>query len=234
MQPWRLPVSSPRPGHRAPADLRAALRSHRPADPPLVDAVGDPLAFVDTRPRSAADPGGREATGLDEAVVCVRGTVEGQPLIAAVMDFRFLGGASARASASGSPGRPSRARVPYAAADRQRLRRCPDAGGGRRDAHGHQRRRWGLHQAGVLTISLVSDPTYGWRRGIVRDALRRDSRRVGRLRLRRARVIQQTLRQPLPAGFQTAEYLFALRHAPWPPSRSICGRPSAGCWPSRG
>ncbi|MGH3813126.1 MAG: acetyl-CoA carboxylase carboxyl transferase subunit beta, partial [Pseudonocardiaceae bacterium] len=52
----------------------------------------DVLGFVDTRPYPERLRAARRKTGLPEAVLCARGTIEGCPVIAAVMDFRFLGG----------------------------------------------------------------------------------------------------------------------------------------------
>src|SRR6266496_5222938 len=59
-------------------------------DIPTQDA--DPLGFVDSKPYPARMAGARKATGLDEAVVCATGTIEGSPLVVAVMDFGFMGG----------------------------------------------------------------------------------------------------------------------------------------------
>lgn len=180
---------------------------------PPVDAVGDPLGFVDTRPYPQRIEAARRRTGLDEAVVCVRGTVEGQPLIAAVMDFRFLGGSLG----SGVGERITRA------AELALETRTPllivSASGGARMQEGvlslmqmakTSAALGALDEAGVLTISLVSDPTYG---GVAASfatlcdvILAEPGARLG---FAGPRVIQQTLRQPLPAGFQTAEYLFA-------------------------
>src|SRR5262249_57973447 len=41
-------------------------------------------------PQGSAERRGR--AGLDAAVVCARSTMEGLPLVAAVMDFSFMGG----------------------------------------------------------------------------------------------------------------------------------------------
>ena len=78
--------------------LTAAERIAQLLDPGSVEALdlpvktGDPLGFVDSRPYPLRISQARSSSGLDEAVVCVRGTIEGRPLIAAVMDFQFLGG----------------------------------------------------------------------------------------------------------------------------------------------
>src|SRR4051812_19763283 len=52
----------------------------------------DVLGFTDTKPYPDRLAAARDATGLDEGVVLVLGTIDGNPVVAAVMDFRFLGG----------------------------------------------------------------------------------------------------------------------------------------------
>ena len=54
--------------------------------------VSDPLGFVDSVAYPQRLERARASTGLDEAVLCVRGRLAGHPVVAAVMDFRFLGG----------------------------------------------------------------------------------------------------------------------------------------------
>jgi acyl-CoA carboxylase subunit beta len=56
-----------------------------------VDNNEDPLGFVDTKPYQQRLSQARAATGLAEAVVCAKGQIEGNPVVVAVMDFRFLG-----------------------------------------------------------------------------------------------------------------------------------------------
>src|SRR5262249_4655827 len=51
-----------------------------------------PLGFVDSKPYPDRWHGARRGTGLAEAVLVARGRIDGTPVIAAVMDFRFLGG----------------------------------------------------------------------------------------------------------------------------------------------
>ena len=52
----------------------------------------DVLEFIDTKPYPERLEQARRKTGLREGVVVVGATVDGLPLIAAVMDFGFLGG----------------------------------------------------------------------------------------------------------------------------------------------
>src|SRR5258708_9691378 len=66
-----------------------------------------------------------------------------------------------------------------------------------------------LDRAGLLTISVVTDPTYGG--AAASFATQADvivAERGAHLGFAGPRVIAQTIRQQLPAGFQTAEFLF--------------------------
>jgi acetyl-CoA carboxylase carboxyl transferase subunit beta len=86
-----------------------------------------------------------------------------------------------------------------------------------------------LDEAGVLTVSLVTDPTFG---GVAASFATLCDVIVAepgaRLGFAGPRVIAQTIGETLPAGFQTAEYL--LEHgivdliAPRPELRAVLGR----------
>ena len=57
-------------------------------------------------------------------------------------------------------------------------------------------------------FALLSDPTTGWCDRVVRDAGRRHPGRAKALiGFAGPRVIQETIRQPLPEGFQRSEFL---------------------------
>jgi acetyl-CoA carboxylase carboxyl transferase subunit beta len=171
----------------------------------------DPLGFVDTVAYPRRLEQAREKTGLDEAVLCVRATLAAHEVIAAVMDFRFLGGSMG--SAVGE--------LITVAAETAREDRVPlvmvTASGGARMQEGAlalmQMAKTAqalaeLDEAGVLTISVVTEPTYG---GVAASfATLADVIVVepgARLGFAGPRVIEQTIRERLPAGFQTAEFL---------------------------
>ncbi|WP_018681634.1 acetyl-CoA carboxylase, carboxyltransferase subunit beta [Actinokineospora enzanensis] len=179
---------------------------HDPAD-------GDPLGFTDTVAYPARRAAARAKTGLREAVVCVRGRVEGRPVVLAVMDFRFLGG-----SLSGAVGE-----LITRAGEEALRRREPfvivSASGGARMQEGPlslmQMAKTSeligrLDAAGVLVVSIVTDPTFG---GVAASyATLADviiAEPGARLGFAGPRVIEQTIRRPLPAGFQTAEFLLS-------------------------
>ncbi|GAB2956504.1 hypothetical protein GCM10027280_51390 [Micromonospora polyrhachis] len=174
----------------------------------------DPVGFVDSVPYPQRLAAARVDTGLTEAVLCGEADIDGYPVVLAVMDFRFLGGSLG--SAVGE--------LIICAAERALALRRPlllvTASGGARMQEGAlalmqmaavSQAIAGLREAGVLTVSVITDPTFG---GVAASfATNTDvvvAETGARMGFAGPRVIRQTLRQPLPEGFQTAEFL--LRH----------------------
>lgn len=185
--------------------------SIEPLDIPVRDA--DPLGFVDSKPYPVRVQSARKSTGLDEAVLCAAGEIEGKPLVVAVMDFGFMGG-----SLSGAVGE-----LITVAGETALARRVPllivTASGGARMQEGAialmqmaktSQMLGQLDEAGLLTISLVTDPTFG---GVAAsfatlcDVIIAEP--GARLGFAGRRVIEQTIKQTLPPDFQTAEFLLA-------------------------
>ncbi|RKR92294.1 acetyl-CoA carboxylase carboxyltransferase subunit alpha [Micromonospora pisi] len=174
----------------------------------------DPVEFVDSVSYPQRLAAARSDTGLAEAVLCGEARIDGYPLVLAVMDFRFLGGSLGAVVGE----------LITRAAERALDRRLPlllvTASGGARMQEGVlslmqmatvSQSIAALREAGLLTISLITDPTYG---GVAASfATNTDVVVVesgARMGFAGPRVIQQTIRQPLPEGFQTAAFL--LRH----------------------
>lgn len=173
--------------------------------------TGDPLGFVDSKPYAVRLSEAQAATGMKAAVACVRGAVAGEPVIAAVMDFRFLGG-----SLDTAAGELITRAAELALAERTPLLVVASSGGARMQegalslmqmAKTSQALRE-LDEAGILTISLITDPTYG---GVAASFASQADIIVAepgaRLGFAGPRVIRQTIKQSLPVGFQTAEFL---------------------------
>ncbi len=171
----------------------------------------DVLAFTDTRPYPVRLAQARRATGLAEGVLVTSGLIGGRPVIAAVMDFHFLGGSLGTAIGE----------LITQAAERALWRREPllivSASGGARMQEGAfslmqmaktSQALAELDEAGIPTISLITDPTYG---GVAAsfatlcDVIIAEP--GARLGFAGRRVIEQTIRQTLPPDFQTAEFL---------------------------
>lgn len=179
---------------------------------PFEAKIFDPLGFVDAVPYGVRVAEARELTGAAEAVVCVRGRIEGRPVIAAVMDFRFMGG-----SLGSAAGELVTLAAETALAERVPLLLVTASGGARMQEGALALMQMAktaqalaaLDEAGVPTIALLTDPTYG---GVaasfasLTDVILAEPR--ARMGFAGPRVIRQTIRQELPEGFQTAEFLF--------------------------
>lgn len=171
----------------------------------------DPLDFTDIRPYTARLEDARAATGLDEAVVCVRGTVGGLPVIVAAMDFGFMGG-----SLGSVVGEMITRAAETALSERTPLLIVTASGGARMQEGAIALMQMAktsqalaqLDEAGILTVSLLTDPTFG---GVAAsfatlcDVLLAEP--GARLGFAGRRVIEQTIRQRLPEDFQTVEFL---------------------------
>ncbi|MGI8692872.1 MAG: carboxyltransferase subunit alpha [Geodermatophilaceae bacterium] len=203
-------------GHHARLDARARL--DQLLDPGSVRTFGnlsavveDPLDFTDVRPYRERLAEARAACDLDDAAVCATGTVHDHQVVVVAMDFGFMGGSLGVALGS----------LIEQAAHRAREQRHPlvvlSASGGARMQEGAlalmQMARTSqafaaLDAAGVFTVSVVTDPTYG---GVAASfvpiadvVLAEPGARMG---FAGPRVIAQTIGQSLPEGFQTAEFL---------------------------
>ena len=197
--------------------LTAPQRLDQLLDPGSVElfdprvAVGDPLEFVDSKPYPRRWHAARVATGLPEAALVARGRIEGCPVIAVVMDFRFMGG-----SLGAAVGELITVAAEAALRERTPLLMVTASGGARMQEGALSLMQMAktsqalgqLDQAGVMTVSLITDPTYG---GVAASfATLADviiAEPGARLGFAGPRVIAQTIRQTLPPGFQTAELL---------------------------
>ena len=176
------------------------------------DTVGeDPLGFVDTVAYTTRLARAREATGMDEAVLCARATIESSPVVLAVMDFRFLGG-----SLSVAVGDLITQAAEVALEERSPLVLVTSSGGARMQEGALALMQMAktsaamgcLDEAGILTVSVITDPTFG---GVAASfatlgdvILAEPGARLG---FAGRRVIEQTIGEALPAEFQTAEFL---------------------------
>jgi acetyl-CoA carboxylase carboxyl transferase beta subunit/acetyl-CoA carboxylase carboxyl transferase alpha subunit len=197
--------------------LSARRRVEQLFDPGTVETLDPPaasvdlLGFVDSMPYPERLEKARRATGLREGVLVAAAEIGGLPLVAAVMDFGFLGGSLGAAAGE----------LITAAAEESLRRRVPllivAASGGARMQEGPislmqmaktSQALAQLDEAGVLTISLITDPTYG---GVAASfATQCDviiAEPAARLGFAGRRVIEQTIGRVLPPAFQTAEFL---------------------------
>jgi acyl-CoA carboxylase subunit beta len=197
--------------------LSAGERIEQLFDPGSVELLDfgvrtvDVLEFVDSKPYPQRLAEARRRTGLAEGVLVAAGTLAGRPLVAAVMDFGFLGGSLGAAAGE----------LITSGAEEALRRRVPllivTASGGARMQEGPislmQMAKTSqaiarLDEAGILTITLITDPTFG---GVAASfATQCDvivAEPAARLGFAGRRVIEQTIGHDLPDGFQTAEFL---------------------------
>jgi acetyl-CoA carboxylase carboxyl transferase subunit beta len=179
----------------------------RPSPP----ASDDPLHFTIGKPYREALNAARKATGEKSAVSIGAGQIKGVPAVAMVQDFAFMGGSLGMAEGEGF----------VAAAQAAVARDCPmvafTASGGARMQESAlalmQLARCTLaiqelRKAGLPYIVVLTDPTTGGATAsyaMLGDIhLAEPGALIG---FTGPRVIEQTIRETLPPGFQRSEYL---------------------------
>lgn len=175
---------------------------------------GDPLGFTDLKPYTDRVAAAERKVGRKDAVITGVGDLDGITLAIAVMDFRFIGGSM------GSVVGEKIARAGRIAEEKKIPLIIVSASGGARMMEGiyslMQMAKTStvlarLHEAGLPYISLLTDPTTG---GVTASFAM-----LGDINLAEPgaligfagqRVIEETIKQELPEGFQRAEFL--LKH----------------------
>ena len=197
--------------------ISARLRLGEFLDPEPREEIGadiqatDPLKFRDTQKYKDRITAAQKKTGEKDALIAIRGSLLGLPLVAAAFEFRFIGGSMGSAvgekfvravNASIEHG------VPFV---------CFSASGGAR----MQESLFSLLQMaktsavlaklaerGLPYISVLTHPTMG---GVSASLAMLGDIHVAEPRAQIGfsgpRVIEQTVRQKLPEGFQRSEFL---------------------------
>ncbi len=174
----------------------------------------DPLKFSDLKPYAGRLKRAQKDTGLNDAIVNAKGNVYGRPVIASVMEYNFIGGSMG--SVVGE--------VITRAVERATDERVPlvivSASGGARMMEGvislMQLAKISsalarMEAAKVPFISLLTDPTTGGTTASFAMLGDLNIAEPGALiGFAGPRVIEQTIRQKLPEGFQRSEFL--LKH----------------------
>ena len=171
----------------------------------------DPLKFVDLKAYSNRLHQAQEDTGLKDAVINARGKLAGHPVVASVMEYAFIGG-----SMGAVVGEAITRAVEFAADTRTPLI-IVSASGGARMMEGvvslMQLAKISaalarLDEEKVPYISLLTDPTTG---GVTASFAMLGDLNIAEpgalIGFAGPRVIEQTIRQKLPAGFQRSEFL---------------------------
>jgi acetyl-CoA carboxylase carboxyl transferase subunit beta len=199
--------------HRLPVRRRAEALS----DPGSFEVTSgkaraiDPLGFVDTEAYKDRIERSRQRTGRENGILAGRALLGGIPVMLVVMDFEFMGGSL------GSPEGEEITRAAETAALEGRALVLVAASGGMR----MQESALSLMQMAKTTvalellsakrlpyISIMADPTTG---GVTASYAALADVIIGEpgamIGFAGPRVIQQTVRQNLPEGFQRSEFL---------------------------
>ncbi len=171
----------------------------------------DPLKFKDTIKYHERLKENQEKTGLWDALISSRGTVEGRAIIICAFEFGFMGGSMA--SVVGE--KISRA-MELAAQQKLPFMSIASSGGARMQEGLISLMQMAktsaaankLAEAGVPFISLLTDPTMGGVSAsfaMLGDVIIAEPKAL--IGFTGPRVIEQTIGKPLPEGFQRAEFL---------------------------
>ncbi|MGH6870493.1 MAG: acetyl-CoA carboxylase, carboxyltransferase subunit beta [Rhizomicrobium sp.] len=178
---------------------------------PPPDVPADPLRFRDERKYADRMKDARSKTGRNEAITAARGTLDGMPVMIAVQPFDFLGGSLGMAVGE------TLVIAIQAAVDEKRPFILFVSSGGARMQEGilslmqMPRVTIGvdmLREAGLPYIVVLTDPTTG---GVSASYAMLGDVQIAEpgalIGFTGQRVIEQTIRERLPEGFQRAEYL---------------------------
>jgi acetyl-CoA carboxylase carboxyl transferase subunit beta len=178
-------------------------------DPGLVST--DPLGFTDTKPYKSRLEAGVAATGLKDAVIVATGALDGIETIVAAMEYGFIGGSMGVVVGE------KITRGIERALDRQIPIVIVSCSGGARMMEGTlslmQMAKISaalarLDRAKVPYVSVLTDPTTGGVTAsfaMLGDVIIAEPKAL--IGFAGPRVIEQTIRQKLPEGFQRSEFL---------------------------
>jgi acetyl-CoA carboxylase carboxyl transferase subunit beta len=171
----------------------------------------DPLKFVDLKPYADRLQRAQEETGLNDAVINARGKLNGREVIVSAMEYSFIGGSM------GAVVGEMITRAIEEALDRKHPLIIISASGGARMMEGvlslMQLAKISaalarLDEATVPYISVLTDPTTG---GVTASFAMLGDLIIAEpgalIGFAGPRVIEQTIRQKLPLGFQRSEFL---------------------------
>ena len=171
----------------------------------------DPLKFRDSKRYTDRIKSARQHTGEPDALINARGTIEGRPAVVGVQDFSFMGGSMGMAVGAA-----------FVAGAREAIAHnspyiIVTAAGGARMQEGilslMQMPKTTvaiaeLREAGLPYIVVLTDPTTG---GVTASYAMLGDIHIAEpgalIGFAGQRVIESTIREKLPEGFQRAEYL---------------------------
>lgn len=171
----------------------------------------DPLVFKDEKKYPDRLKEAKKKTGLEEAVLTLKGKIGGHDIMVCILEFSFLGGSMASAV-----GEKITRAIEKATAERCPLMIISCSGGARMQEGALSLMQMAkcsaalarLGKADQLFISLLTDPTTGGVTAsfaMLGDIIIAEPRAL--IGFAGPRVIQDTIKQDLPPGFQRAEFL---------------------------
>lgn len=177
-------------------------------------ASSDPLEFVDSKPYKERLQAFKAATNLNDALISARGKMSGRPVHICAMEIRFIGG-----SMGSVMGEKITRAIERCIAERAPLVIVSASGGARMQEGAISLMQMAkisaalmrLDEARVPYISVLTDPTTG---GVTASLAMLGDLNIAEpnalIGFAGPRVIEQTIRQKLPEGFQRSEFL--LKH----------------------
>jgi acetyl-CoA carboxylase carboxyl transferase subunit beta len=171
----------------------------------------DPLQFVDTKPYAVRLKEARKKLGMNDAVISVEGRLNGRGIVCCAMEFGFIGG-----SMGAVVGEKVTRAIELAIETRQPLVVVSCSGGARMMEGTISLMQLAkvsaalakLDEAKLPYISLLTDPTTG---GVTASFAMLGDINIAEpgalIGFAGPRVIEQTIRQKLPEGFQRSEFL---------------------------
>ncbi|HEX5426360.1 MAG TPA: acetyl-CoA carboxylase, carboxyltransferase subunit beta [Candidatus Acidoferrales bacterium] len=174
-------------------------------------ASSDPLHFVDTRPYSERLSEAQRKFGMTDAIITAEGKMNGRPVTCCSMEFGFIGG-----SMGAVVGEKVARAIERSLAQRQPLIIVSCSAGARMMEGAVSLMQLAkvsaalarLDEARIPFVSVLTDPTTG---GVTASFAMLGDLNIAEpgamIGFAGPRVIEQTIRQKLPEGFQTAEFL---------------------------
>lgn len=174
-------------------------------------APTDPLHFVDNSPYLERLKKAQKATGLLDALITGKGKLAGHEVVICAMEFNFIGG-----SMGSVVGEKITLAIEYCVEKRLPLIIISCSGGARMQEGTLSLMQMAkisaalarLDDAGLPYISLLTNPTTG---GVTASYAMLGDLNIAEpgaiIGFAGARVIEQTIRQKLPKGFQRSEFL---------------------------
>lgn len=171
----------------------------------------DPLKFKDTKAYADRIKESEKAVGEKDALIVMQGSIKTVPVVVAVFEFKYMGGSM------GSVVGERFVRGVQTAIDNKAAFVCISASGGARMQEGllslMQMAKTSaaltqLSKAGLPYISVLTDPTMGGVSAsfaMLGDLIVAEPQAL--IGFAGPRVIEQTVRETLPDGFQRAEFL---------------------------